>query len=360
MVTYFQLFGRHGLKMWGTFLLGTLMAQVINMIMAVIFYFVGAAVFLASIGLNLEDLQSGTSPEEMFSGFEPGAFLVVILLLLLWIILQSFVSCFQMAGSYGMASEAVLDGSTSIGTYFQTGFRYFWKFFLQCILILLFSLPLLIPFGLADLGILFSDEVGSTIGLGISWFFWFVFGGGLLMYFFSVMFAPVILTSENMGPWQSLRYSFQFTYRSFGKVFGTGLLNTLILLPFAVIFILLSLLMVPQGEEASLAAIGSTLLFILLTFLLAPLAQAAVLLMTALRYKIHLRKIVVPEAHELETAASETSASFEETPLAEREEPVSRPADPFSPPESVSLDEPSPAGDEQSKPLDSEEKDPRS
>lgn len=300
MSTYFQLLKQNWLKLWGTFLLGYLAVMTIDYIATLILIVLGFLILFggAAVGVQMIDSLS-SSPEALFTAIGASGFLIGYFLFLLLIILSSsFFFSFYSAGSFSMVNEAVLDGSTSMATFFNSGFRYWIRMFWLTCLSLLLGLLVLIPVFLIDLtSLLFDNSDVILIYLPIE-----IIMGVILLSLLglSLLFAPVIMTAENKGAWESIRLSINIFRKSFGKVFVTALgmivaFGVPVIIFLGVIFTLFIISeAAPELEVVTLIMlIGVYILF----YLSSPFLQAASILIASLRYKIYFRPMVVPEAY---------------------------------------------------------------
>ncbi|QKG84028.1 hypothetical protein GXN76_05775 [Kroppenstedtia pulmonis] len=301
MSTYFQLLKQNGLKFWGTFLLGYLAVITIDYIVTLIVMVLGFLILFggAAIGTQMIDSLS-SSPEAIFTAIGAPGFLIGYFLFLLMIILtSSFFLSYYYAGSFSMVNEVVLDGSTSMATFFNSGFRYWIRMFWLSCLSLLLGLLVLIPVFLIDLtSLLFDNSSVILIYLIIEYIIGFIL---LSLLGLSLLFAPVIMTAENKGAWESIRLSINIFRKSFGKVFVTalGMIVTFgvpVILFLGAIFTLFTISeAAPELEVVTLIMlIGVYILF----YLSSPFLQAASILIASLRYKMYFRPMVVPAAYE--------------------------------------------------------------
>ncbi|OYD08333.1 hypothetical protein [Paludifilum halophilum] len=295
MSTYFSLLKKNGLKMWGTFLLGHVITNTVFFIFYLLWYLIGLIfVFGGLATMNVSSL----SPEELESAMAPGAIIFAVIWFVILMLFSGFTSSFQVAGSYGMVNEAVLDGTTYFNTFFTAGFRYMFKLFGQFVLIMLLMIPISLP--IIVLEVIFF-LIGNTDLTPLA----LILEGliGIIIYplfFLAVLFAPIILTAENKGPWKSIKISFRLFIKSFGKVFVTALSMLAAFIPYGIFGFLMVLLFLPaDGADESVMA-GLILISILLYLLMLvsfPFFQAAAMIAASLRYKMYLRPMVVPEEY---------------------------------------------------------------
>ncbi|SMO35854.1 hypothetical protein [Melghirimyces algeriensis] len=349
MDTYFGLLKKHGLKMWGGYFLGNLITTVVLSMFILIFYLVGLITIFAAVGISVTDLQTGNIPEGNLEALGAGMVFGIILLLILYCLTILFTSSFQTAGSLGMATEAVLDGSTSLLSFFRLGFRYFWRIFLQSILIILITIPISVPLIAADLGIMFAYEADSMIFMVFCGILWFLFLLALIGFLCLLIFAPVILIAENKGPWESIKLSFQASRKSLGKTVGTILLLILLMVFFFIFYGIIGVIFTLVGASDS-GAIGILVNFMMfvLVLLTIPMIGVASTLFIAYRYKRYMRRWVAPDKEKTEEwnhpygGGNETTVPDEGSHHSHRndsfrssEESYSSPSstDPFSPAE---------------------------
>lgn len=297
MGTFFRLLGRHGFKMWGTYLLGYFIVWVVQSVAALFFYLFGIVSLLASVGIGAS-LDDPENLEKALETASPGLLIAFFLFVFLFYTVLFLIQSFHSAGSTGMATEAILDNSTSLNGYFRDGFRYFWKMFLQSILLGLLLLPTLVPLVAVDLGILFATEADS-IAVYILWILWFLLLLAILFFISLLLYAPFIMIAENKGPWQSIRHSIRATWKSYGQTFITLLLLIASLIPFIVFYLLLALLLFLPFATQSDPGVGMLLAILLFAFIYLvslPFMEVVIKLIIALRYKQNVRKWVVPES----------------------------------------------------------------
>ncbi|GGA41409.1 hypothetical protein GCM10007416_13010 [Kroppenstedtia guangzhouensis] len=340
MGTFFSLLRRHGLKMWGINLLGSLIMMAAIFVMEIIFYFIGVVALLASVGIGVS-VVGADNLDQAFSSASVGVILLVVLFFILIYLLTFLIQSFHSAGSIGLATEAVLDDSTSLNSYFRFATRYLWKMFLLSILLLLVSLPILIPWGIVDLGMSYASEIDSTLLFFLCGAIWLLLLVAMILFGSFLLYSPYIMISENMRPWQSIRHSIRAARKSYGKAFGTLLILLAAVAPFIIVYGLLAgaslLPIILAPDNAGVGTILGLLLLGLVFFLTFPLVQVISNLIISLRYKQHLRKWVIPE----EPEPAPTEPYKQEVPMSDqdpynyREEPLSQPhePDPFLPPE---------------------------
>jgi hypothetical protein len=336
--TYFRLLGQHGLKMWLSNLLGLTTASVIIGMCYFIFLFLLGVV----IGFSGAAFGGDVNPEDPAALLESmaGAGVAILILVLIgalfFILLSLLIYSFLIAGSYSMVNEIALDGISSVGTYFSSGFRYLGRMFLHLILLGLLLIPAAIPALVGEGLILWSYFQGNSSGTALwgivailGWIFVAIFSLG-------AMHGPVIMTAENKGAWESLKLSYKLTFQSFGHVLVTILTVVGAAVAYYLVFGLPMVLVMALGGEESIGAILLYLFFLMLFLLTLPFAQMAIQLIVSLRYKQKLRKTIVPEEKWPEQPSE--SVKGEETPdptthsLSSSEEPGestddSKPAD---------------------------------
>ncbi|OYD08334.1 hypothetical protein [Paludifilum halophilum] len=299
MSTYFRLLGRYGFPLWGTLLLGTILFFLMYIMATLLFYLV-CFLFLLIAGGSAAAMESAvTDPDMLAATFGPVAVIGLILLFILYYVSLFFIMSFHMAGSHGMINQVALDETFSLKTYFITGFLYFWKMSLQFLLISIFFIPVVLV--LAMMRIFLIPFEGTPLFDTLTTIILIGFLVVYLFYLLAVLFAPTILTVENMGPWKSLKHSFRLFFKSFGKVFVTGVFTLVPYLLYIGVFTLAIALLGPAGDSPSGLKILSIFLFLFLFGLIFPLIQAAMMLVPALRYKMHFRHWVAPPSSESAT-----------------------------------------------------------
>ncbi|GGE17933.1 hypothetical protein GCM10011571_19650 [Marinithermofilum abyssi] len=296
MGTFFNLlFSRHGLKLWGTFLLGVLIHIAISIVIYLLFVIAG--VLLGAFGgLGLALTQA--DPEAAMNSLADSGVAIIVALVLLFIvyfIVMMMPSAFYYAGMYGMVRETVFDNRTRFTTFFTQGFRFWLRAFWWHLLVALFALPTFIP---AVIGLVLIEQNPDTT-LGIV----FLIGTYvlLLIYAFFTMYSPVIMVTDNVGAFRSILLSHKLVFRRFGTVFMTLLYNLLIFFGFIAVSFLIGgmiTILVPDFASDKPGALGASLqLITTLAFFLAIFyVTAANLLIQFLRYKWYLRPVLFPDA----------------------------------------------------------------
>ena len=212
MTSYFDLLNRHGLKMWGSFMVGTLAAAIPVIVVTAFFVFMLAAIGLA--GLSSIDPFS-SSPEAILGTFlSPGMIIGGLLFLLFFIFISLVTTAFTSAGSIGVVADGIQKNQTGVGTYFRYGFRRLFPMLgLQLVTLLLAVLPM-IP---VVIGILsFSTETvwGVALGIILSLLTFVLY----IVYGLIVMHAPAALIAKNKGVFDALSASFHAFRTKFGPV----------------------------------------------------------------------------------------------------------------------------------------------
>ncbi|QKI81741.1 hypothetical protein [Kroppenstedtia eburnea] len=337
MGTFFSLLRKHGLKMWGIHLLGFLIMMAALFVMEIIFYFVGLVAFLAmGIGVSVV---SADNLDQAFTSATVGMILLVALFVIFIYLVSFLIQSFHTAGSIGLATEAVLDDSTSLNSYFRSATRYLWKMFLLSILAAVVSLPILIPWGVVDFGMAFASELDNTLLFFLCAALWLLLLVAMILFGSLLLYAPYIMIAENMGPWQSIRHSIRAARKSYGKAFVTLLLLIAAVTPFIIVYaVLAGVTFYPLFLDPDNVGVGTFLglsLLILVFLLTFPLIQVIINLIISLRYKQHMRQWVVPEDPEPAPTDPHSQEIPDPDPYSYRE-PLSQPIhgpDPFLPPE---------------------------
>ncbi|PTM58172.1 hypothetical protein C8J48_0750 [Desmospora activa DSM 45169] len=195
------------------------------------------------------------------------------------------------SGSYAMVSEVVWRNMFKFSTYFRHGFRLLRKTIQQLTLLCLFYVPVTLL-----LFIFFPYHIETGVNNQI-----LLYGSlslvSLLVFLvtLALLYAPVILITEERGPWQSIKDSFHL----FTKRFGTVLRSAAWLLAF---FFLYPIALLPggvlmiMGEENEILTIIGMLVFIvtvLVITLLLPFLQIAFQVSIVRWYKLQLRSFIV-------------------------------------------------------------------
>lgn len=294
MGTYFKLLRQHGLKMWIANLLGFFATTVIVGIFALIIFGILFGIAAASIG-NALTVGDPEAIGEALVGMGVGILIAVLIGILLFTVLSLFIYSFVYAGSYAMVNEIVLDGVSSIGTYFRSGFRYLGRMFLHMFLLVLVLIPFSVPAIVGEVLSLISyfndNDTGTLIWRIVAFIGWIL----VVIASLGSIHGPVIMTAENKGAWESLTLSYKLIFKSFGKV----LVTCLCLFAAVIVYMIISLpatvtnMLAESQNNLGLALLS--LLFSLLLSLFVPFFQMANQLIVSLRYKLYLRKWVVPE-----------------------------------------------------------------
>lgn len=295
---------QHGLKMFGTNLLGMFIATMAANVLSFLAYIVFMVFYLAgavSIGLI-----SHLTSSEMWTIVGMIIFMIILVLFYLVIYIVAFLpQGFTVAGSYSMVTEVVWQNRFRFNTYFKHGFSKLKAVIIQLFLIGLLFIPFLflpiLSLILSSVGAGFAFVEGGTfdpnyIGAGMIIFFilsWIP----SVFFFLSVLYAPIILIAEDRGPWQSIKDSVRLTFRRFGRVLSTALVGWLYgLLPLLPYFLLIPIVILFQDIDA-VVTIGA-IIMILYAFLMFILYAFTPLIfqVTAVRwYKTYLRKSVVDD-----------------------------------------------------------------
>lgn len=283
--------------MWLSNLLGFATTSIIVGVFYLIFFFLLIAIIGAG-GAAMGDALTGDDPAalgEAVAGLGAGLLILVLIGTLFFIVLSIFIYSFLFAGSYSMVNEIALDGTSSFGTYFSSGFRFFGRMFFHLILMGLLLIPFSIPALVGEALVIWSHFNGSQTGValwGIVAILGWIFVGIVNL---GAMHGPVILTAENKGAWESLKLSYKVTVKSFGKAFVTIVSVIGAVIAYYVVFGLPMMLSAAFASEDNIGAALLYLLFLGLFLLTLPFAQMAFQLIVSLRYKWYLRKWVVPE-----------------------------------------------------------------
>ena len=307
MESYFELFRRHGLKLWVSFFVGSLAATVVAGIFAFLIFLIGGIALFSSAGDVFSALEEAFDPfapdpaAALEAVFSPGVIISLLMMFLLFIGVVLFYSGFTNAGMNTMMRNAVFEDRSSIETYFTQGFRYMMKMVGQIFLTGLFYIPAII---LVTIGIFLMIYGIAEGGAGP------VLGGFLLFLVAAALFivlalvflhAPVILVTENAGIWESIALSARLFKRSFGQVFISGLIVFLIYLAYGTFFFILGAIVGiatfdPEAvNAANTGGSGLQTFFNLIQYALTPLIQVLSLLAIFVRYRNRLRPVLYPE-----------------------------------------------------------------
>ncbi|MFD1426368.1 hypothetical protein JOD24_002981 [Kroppenstedtia sanguinis] len=338
MGTFFGLLRKHGFKMWGIHLLGLLIMFAAGMVVQFVFYIIGMLVFLG-MGIGMSTVSADSLDQAMDSatvGFILLGALFMLLIYLAVLLIQSFHS----AGSIGLATEVVLDDSSSLNSYFRSATRYLWKMFLLTILIAVISLPILIPWGIADAGMAMFQDSNHLLFI-LCTILWFLLLAVMMFFGSLLLYAPYIMIAENIGPWQSIRHSIRAARKSYGKTLVTLLLLIAAVIPFIIVYsVIAGASFIPLILDPDNAGVGVFLGIILLFLVIiptAPFMQVIIHLILSLRYKQHMRQWVVPEDLEPAPVGPYNHSQEDTNPEPySNQEPLSHPMqgpDPFLPPE---------------------------
>ncbi|MFC4075679.1 hypothetical protein [Salinithrix halophila] len=299
MSTYFQLLRRNGWKIGGAVLVGSILSYIVWSMAIFILYMIGLVIGLAAIGLSPDQLTSGDPSAELLNpAFGVGAMIGILIFTLLYIVITYLTFSFPTAGMYGMINEAVLDGNTQFVSFFTFGVRYFWKVFLQMMLIILGIFLIMVPAILVDIMALYANEAGNSVMTVILVILYVLLLIPMFLFCLSSMFAPIILTAENKGPWESLKLSLKLFRKKTKEYFFTLLL---LIAGTVAMIALLSILGIPfliplitsDGESAF--GVIMIVLYILLVLLIMPFFYSAITMILSLRYKERLRRFIVPD-----------------------------------------------------------------
>lgn len=236
MTSYFDTFRRFGLKMWGSFIVGTLAAAIPMVIIGLILVFALVAISLAGIAGAGGSLDPFSNPEAIFSTiFNPATMIIAILMILFFIFVSMLTSAFTSAGSTGVVSEAIQEGRATVSAYFRYGFRRLFPMLGLTIVLFLLAIPPIIPLVIGIF--MFAAETGWGIALGIIFMLLTVLA--YIVYGLIVMHAPTILIAEQKGVFESLSAS----YNAFRKKFGQVLLSAVILFGISIVGGIITLLL---------------------------------------------------------------------------------------------------------------------
>lgn len=220
MNTYTEILNRHGLKMWGSFIVGSL-ATIIPMMIVV---FIGVILFFLigrSALIGLEHIDPLRHPEELFKAFiNPGTILIGLGFFAFLILVSLLASAFTSAGSVGVVSEAILENRSAVGTYFRYGFRRLFPMLGLHIVLFLLTIPPIIPF---IIGIFFfaTEKIWGVLFGIISMLLTII---AYLAYALIVMHAPTALIAHSKGVFESISDSFNAFYKKFGQVLLSGVI----------------------------------------------------------------------------------------------------------------------------------------
>ncbi|AQS55094.1 hypothetical protein [Novibacillus thermophilus] len=212
MTSYFDMLNRHGLKIWGSFMVGTLAAAIPVIVITFFFTFMLAAIVLARLS-GIDPFNS--SPEAILETLlNPGMVVVGILFLLFFILISLLTSAFTSAGSIGVVADSIQKNKTGVGTYFRYGFRRLFPMLgLHLVTLLLAVLPL-IPVVIGVL--LFFTETVWGVAWGIILFLLTIVL--YIVYGLVVLHAPAVLIAKNKGVFEALSASFHAFRTKFGQV----------------------------------------------------------------------------------------------------------------------------------------------
>lgn len=222
MESYMSLLKRHGMKLWGGFLLGNLATFI--PVFVVIFMFMFVVIFAVSTsGLALAEhaIDNPVALLEMI--FSPSLIAIALLLALFGIIVGLFTSTFITAGSIGITAEAVTADRGTVGDFFSFGFRRLFPMFGLMLVLFLLAIPILfVAFFAATSFAAASDVPGEGVGSGL----FFLLLTLLLFALYGLMFmhAPVSLIVEQKGVFDSISESFNTFKNNFGQVFLSGII----------------------------------------------------------------------------------------------------------------------------------------
>lgn len=218
LASYLELLNRHGLKMWGSFMVGTLAAAIPMFVITFILIFVIIAVGFA----GLSGIDPFSSPNAILGAiFNPGFIIIGMLSLLFILFLSLLTSAFTSAGSIGVVADGIQQDRTTVGTYFRYGFRRLFPMLGLNLVLFLLAIPPMIPLIIGIFA--FSTEAVWGIVLGIILLLLTVIL--YIVYGLIVFHAPTALIAEQKGVFESLSASFH----AFRSKFGQVLLSAVIL-----------------------------------------------------------------------------------------------------------------------------------
>lgn len=295
---------RHGLKMYGTNLLGSFIASTVSYILVFFVYIVFMVLFgVGAIAFGFVYGMSNSDQLGIVGSIILG--IIMVLLYLVMYIVAFLPYAFTISGSYSMVTEAVWKDRFRFATYFKHGFSKIKAVIGQMFLLGLLFIPfLLLPITsllLSGVGMGFAMVDGAAlnpnhIGIGMIILFtlsWIPFA----LFTLSVIYAPVILIAEDRGPWQSIKDSIRLSFRRFGRVLSTALIafgyGLIPMLPFLLIFPIV--ILSQDNDVMAIIGVIAMLLFTMFSFLLYPFIQIAFQVTAVRWYKAYLRKHVVAD-----------------------------------------------------------------
>lgn len=236
MTLYLNLLKRFGLRMWGSFIVGTLASVIPYVVIILVATFLLITIGVAGGLAGLSGIDPMTDPEAVFSAiFSPGVIVTALLFFLFYILVSLFVSAFTTAGSFGVVSEAIQEEKASVGAYFRYGFRRLFPMLGLMVVLFLLAIPPILPLVIGVF--MLAAGKGWSIALGVMLFvLTFI---GYIAYALITMHAPPALIAEKRGVFESIAASFN----AFQKRFGQVLLSGLILLGLSIAWSILSLLL---------------------------------------------------------------------------------------------------------------------
>ncbi|MEW9031494.1 MAG: hypothetical protein AB2404_01980 [Planifilum fimeticola] len=282
--SYFGTLKRHGVKLSIALFLGYLLYMTITYLVAFLLMIPVILIGAAASGPDADQIA-----ESLFS--EPGGIVFGAVFLLLLFLASTLAESFFTAGAYGAASAGVFRGESSIGSFFSEGLKNLWKMFGQQILLrLFFMVPLLVV--ILSFGLL--AETGEPSPIASFLMILIVVG-----YLWVFMHAPLLLTVERRGVWDSIRLAFGLIIKKPGQTLLSGLIALAIILGtlLLTVFVLVVLPAISVALTGGNGAVGVILSILgVLCFLFAlPYAFSAALLVIVHRYKTRLRSFLFPE-----------------------------------------------------------------
>lgn len=220
MSTYTEILNRHGLKMWGSFIVGSLAAIIPMMIVVVIGVILFVLIGFSAVA-GLEHIDPLRDLEALLSAFiNPGTILIGLGFFAFLVLISLLTSAFTSAGSVGVVSEAILEDRSAVGTYFRYGFRRLFPMLGLHLVLFLLAIPPIIPF---IIGIFFfaTGEIwGGLFGI-IGVLLTII---AYIAYSLIVMHAPTALIAQSKGVFESIASSFNAFYKKFGQVLLSGVI----------------------------------------------------------------------------------------------------------------------------------------
>lgn len=300
MLSYWQVFKRHGWKIALTNLLGRLAASIaVDAVTTPI-----ALIIMFSLNPAITDPTN--PPTSPFSSHEflVGMGALYVFSFIVALIRESFIQ----AGTYAIADEAITQDQSRMGTFFTEGFKLTLKTTLVSLLTFVVSLPVL---AFIALGVYLCTLGTLGIVAGVVVFMLCLLVGIAIGLAF--MHAPVILVVERTTVTKSISQSIQLFRQSFGEVVKTFLGILAISIPYLLLLVIVCapfialMVQLPDPSSADPGPtpdlgpfVASLFLFVLgilfLTFIVEPIVIAMTSSLIVYRYHKHLRQYVNPES----------------------------------------------------------------